>query len=445
MSELLTPAKKEAEFGVISRILLKPSQMSRVADRLKPEHFYYDHMATIYEAMQALYLRGKAPSLPSVADELIRRGQREDTVEMVEFELDKYKKDLEERVSGTLEEYVDLIIRAAKNRRLIGAAKTIAHLAYHEDETSVEQAEQLIMAIAMDNADIEASPMADMLDRYRFELDRRMKDRKEGRVFGVQTGFRDVDRMIGSFRPATLNVIGGITGLGKTAFALNVTLNIIKHSGGRVLFVSLEMTESELIQRYVAMEGHLDQTRLRDGDIDASEYEDVLFAMQHLRPLDFNVIDKAYRLDTIKSVARATHLRKPLDLIVVDYLQLVDIPPTERGNKQKATYEEISEISKGLKRLSQELNVPIIALTQLTKEAGHVEKPGLSHIAGAYQIARDADTVSLLYVTADEIEKRNNCLPYAVNYIVAKERNGRIGEAQVMFVPTQTRFADLEY
>lgn len=445
MSQLMTPAKEKAEFGAISRILLKPSQMSRIADRLKHEHFYYDHTASIYEAMQSLYLRGKAPNIPNVVDELLRRGTRDDTPDMVSLELERYKYANNELVIGTLEDFADVIIRAARNRRLIEAAKMIADMAYHEDEESVERAEQLIMAIAMDNAEIEASTMPDMLDRYRFELDRRMKDHKEGRVFGVQTGFRDVDRMIGSFRPGSLNIIGGITGLGKTAFALNTTLNIVKHAGGRVLFVSLEMTESELIQRLMAIEAHIDQIGLRDGNLIPSDYEDVLMAMKGLRPLDFNATDKAYRLDTIKSVARGMHVRKPLDLIVVDYLQLVDVAPAERGNKPKATYEEIGEISKAFKRLAQELNVPVIALTQLTKEATNAEKPGLAHIAGAYQIARDADTVSLLYVTSDEMKKRNDCLPYAVNYVVAKERNGRVGEAQVMFLPTQTRFADLEY
>lgn len=444
MTEKMTPAKKDAEFGLISRILLKPSQMSRIADRVKHEHFYYDEMASIYEAMKAVYQRGKLPTIPNVADELIRREAR-DAMSDVDWELQKYKRDLDERVNGSLEDYADLIIQAARNRRLIDAAKAIVDAAYHEDENSVELAEQLIMAIAMDSSDVAASSMSDMLDSYKLELDQRIKDRKEGRVYGVRTGFRDVDRMIGTFRPGSLNILGALTSVGKTAFALNVAFNIIKHSGGRVLFFSLEMTKSELMQRLVAMESHIDQIHLRDGETTPDEYEEAITAIKSLRPLDFNATDNAYRMDTIRSVARAMHMRKSLDLIVVDYLQMVDIPPAERGSKQKATYEEIGEISKGLKRLSQELNVPTLALAQLSKEAARGEKPDLSHIAGAYQVARDSDTCSLLYVTQENVEKRNACQPYAVNYIVAKERNGRVGETSVMFLPTQTRFADVEY
>lgn len=443
MNKLMEPANEEAEFGIISRLLLKPSHITKVADRVKAEHFYYDHMANIYEVMKSLYVRGKQPSLPLVADELIRQNMREGTQADIEHELSKYKHS--DRALGPVEDYADIIIRASKNRRLLQAVRTITDAAYHQTENSVEMAEKLIMSIAMDSSTVEASGFSAMLDRYRTEFDRRNTERREGRVIGVRTGFRDVDRMIGSLRPGSLNVIAALTSVGKTAFALNAAFNIIKHSGGRVLFFSLEMREYELMQRFVSMESHVDSIKMRDGETDNDEYEEVIHAIESLRPLDFNATDKTFDLDGIKSVARYTHMRKPLDLIVVDYLQLVDPSANEKGGKQKATYEELGDTSKGLLRMAQELNVPVLALAQLSKEAYKKEKPDLSDIAGAFQIARDSDTVTLLYVTADEMEKRNNCKPYAVNYRVVKERSGRIGEAQVMFLPTQTRFADLEY
>lgn len=441
MPEMMEPAKKEAEFGLLARLLLKPSHITKVADRIKPEHFYYDGMATIYEAMKALYIRGKQPSLPTVADELIRSGARSDTQEMVEYELEQYKHS--DRVHGSVEDYADLITRAYRNRRLLDAVRTITDAAYHEQENSVELAERLIMAIAMDTGEIDASSMSPMLDRFLMEYQRRKKESENGRVIGVRTGFTDIDKMIGSLRPGSLNVLAGITSGGKTAFALNTAFNIIKHSGGRVLFFSLEMREYELMQRFVSMEAHVDQMLIRDGQTNGSDHLSVMEAIQSLRPLDFNATDKAYSLDQIKSVARYMHMRKPLDLIVVDYLQLVDAP-ADKNSKQKATYEEIGDISKGLLRLAQELNVPVLALAQLTKEASRKETPDLADIAGAFQIARDTDTLAVLYIASGEMEKRNNCMPYKVNYKVLKERNGRLGEVQVMFLPTQTRFADLE-
>lgn len=441
METQITPAKKEAEFGLISRLLLKPSHITKVADRIKPEHFYHDEMGTIYGAMKALYMRGKQPSLPSVADELIRSEARTESQEMVEYELEKYKHS--ERVHGSVEEYADMLDRTYKNRRLLSAGEVIIDAAYRQLENSVELAEQQIMAIAMDSSDVDASGMSSMLDRFLMEYQRRKKESEAGRVIGVRTGFNDIDKMIGSLRPGSLNVLAGITSGGKTAFALNTAFNIIKHSGGRVLFFSLEMREYELMQRFVSMEAHVDQMLIRDGQTCGSEHQSVMEAIQSLRPLDFNATDKAYSLEQIKSVARYMHMRKPLDLIVVDYLQLVDAP-TDKNGKAKATYEEIGDISKGLLRLAQELNVPVLALAQLTKEASRKEKPDLADIAGAFQIARDTDTLAVLYVTNDEMEKRNNCMPYKVNYKVLKERNGRLGEVRVMFLPTQTRFADLE-
>lgn len=441
-TEMMEPAHKEAEFGLISRLLLKPSQMTKIADRVKPEHFYYDHMANIYDVMVSLYLRGKQPSLPLVADELLRRNLRDTNQEQVEYELGKYKHN--DRVLGSVDEYADLIIRAAKNRRLLSAVRQITQAAYHQEENSVELAERLIMAIAMDSSEVEASDMETMMDRFEVEFLRRMKERSEGRVIGVRTGFRDVDKMIGALRPGSLNVISALTSVGKTAFAQNAAFNIIKHSGGRVLFFSLEMREYELMQRFVAMESHVDQMKIRDGEADQYERDEVLESIHRLRPLDFNATDKVYSLEGIKSVSRYMHMRKPLDLIIVDYLQLVDVT-TEKGSKQKATYEEIGDISKGLLRLAQELNVPVLALAQLSKEASRKEKPELADIAGAYQIARDSDSVTILYITPDELAKRNDCKPYAVNYHVVKERNGRVGEVQVMFMPTQTRFTDVEY
>lgn len=437
---MMEPAYEDAESGLITCLLVKPSKMPMIADRVKPEHFYYSKIAEIYECMKSLYMRGKSISLPNVADELKRREMREES-EDVKFELEKYKY---ARHEGTLEGYTELIIRASKNRRLLHAMKTIADAAYHQDENSLELAEQLIMAIAMDNTEVFAEEMPNMLDRFEVEYKRRVKEREAGRVIGVQTGFRDIDKMIGSLRPGSLNILAAITSVGKTAFAVNTAFNIIKHNGGRVLFFSLEMREYELMQRFVSMEAHVDQMRIRDGETEPDEHQNVLEAIRSLRPLDFNATDKTYSLEGIKSAARYMHMRKPLDLIVVDYLQLVDVAPAEKG-KSKATYEEIGDISKGLLRLAQELNVPVFALAQLTKEASKKEKPELADIAGAYQIARDADTVTLLYISQDQLDNRLNCLPYAVNYKVVKERNGRLGEAQVMFVPTQTRFADLEW
>lgn len=442
MSTLPMPGNTEAEEQVLACILSNPRSIMRVIDTLKPEHFATPDLANTYEVMCALTRQRKAPTPFSVADELVRREMRSQDIKQVRWEMDQLA--MAFALDSRLEEYVESIKRASKNRRLIQAAGRIVDAAYHQDDNSVELAEELISAIALDGDLRGVSTFADALDRYMDELDTRIKDHREGRVMGVRTGFADIDRMIGSLRPGTLNIIAARTSVGKTSWALSVGLHVAKQAltdGKEVCFFSLEMRESELVQRLLSMDSFLNSSLLRDGMLTDAEHEDIKNRAQGLRPIGLHISDSAYRLDAIRSQARLLCARRKIGLVIVDYLQLVDVPPAERGKTPR--HEIVAEISRNLKRLAQDLNVPILALAQLNREAEHAEAPQLHHIGDSDGIARDADLVGFLHVNKDELEKRSKGEDYCVDFLVRKQRNGRIGQEQLYFRPRLTRFDDM--
>jgi replicative DNA helicase len=210
----------------------------------------------------------------------------------------------------------------------------------------------------------------------------------------------------------------------------------------RILFFSLEMDEPELVQRLLSIETHIDQAVLADGKTTDHEDEEVKRQAKALKKLDMRIVDRTDTFTRIKSEARAAHLKRSLDLIIIDYLQLIVVSPDGRA-KNELRHEEVARISKGLKKLSRELKVPILALAQLNRKSEDSEVPQLTHLGESDQIVRDADCVMFIHCDESELDKRNNSQPYRLNIIVRKHRNGRLGQASLMFRPHLTRFDDL--
>lgn len=443
MSEPHMPGNTEAEEQVLACILSSPRTIVRVIDTLKPEHFASPDYANIYECMVALTRGRKAPTTFNVADELVRRQMRSLDIKQVRWELDQLSNAL--ALDTRLEDYAGSIIRASKSRRLIMALKHGIEGAYRQEERAVEQVLEAISAIALDGDLRGMSTFADASDRYLDELDERIRDAREGRVIGVRTGFKGIDRMIGSLRPGTLNIVAARTSIGKTSWSLMVALNIAKQAlqdGKHVGIFSLEMMESELVQRLLSMDSRIDSSLLRDGRLSDDEYEDIKQRARELRNIGLHISDTAYRIDTIKSQARVLCSRHPIGLLVVDYLQLIDTPPDARKNQQK--HEAIAEISKGLKRMAQELGVAVLALMQLNRASEDASEPQIKHLGDSDGPGRDADLVAFLHVPAEEVEKRNKAEDYFVDFLVRKARNGRLGQERLWFRPRLTRFDDMD-
>jgi replicative DNA helicase len=434
-------ANVEAEINILSALLYNPRSVKRVMDTLQPEHFYRDKHALVYRMILSLHNQGRRCDVDNVWDEI----ERQDVTE----KLGITRLDLTDMsnswVSGSnVEDYAAIVIRKATMRQLALASAEIAASAYAEDEDALEKAEKLIYEIATGVNSDSVPTLAQALDEYLFDLEQRISDRAQGIAHGIPMGLTDVDKTIGGLQPGTLNTLAALTGFGKTAFALNVAVNVMQHAK-RVLFFSLEMRRNELVQRILAMEACIDQTLLRDAEIDETTLRALKTRAQALRECDLNIDDQTFLLSGIKSKARQMHARKPLDLLVIDYLQMVQTTPDGRA-KHETRAEEIAKLSREMKRLACELNIPVLVLAQLNREVDkrQTKEPQLSDINESGGIGRDSDIVMFIYATEEEMEKRRQCEIHQVTLKVAKNRNGRIGEINLLFSPRITKFKNLE-
>lgn len=443
MPDLPMPGNTEAEEQVLACILSSPRTIVRVIDTLKAEHFATPDYSSIYEIMVSLTRERRAPTTFNVADELVRRQMRSIDIKQVRWEMEQIAQSF--ALDTRLEDYAASIIRASKSRRLIMALTHGIEGAYRQEDHCVEQVLESIAAIALDSDLRGMSTFADAVDRYMVELDERIKDVREGRPIGVRTGFKGIDRMIGNLRPGDFDIVGAPTSAGKTSWALMVALHAAKQAvkdGKDVGIFSLEMRESELVQRLLSMDSFIDSSLLRDGVLEDPDHEEIKVRARELRPIGLHISDSAYRLDTIRSQARVLCARYPIGLLIVDYLQLVDVEPGT--NKRQMEHEKIAEIGRNLKRMAQDLNVAVLALAQINREGEKEGEPQVRHLAGSGGPGRDADLVAFLHVPPEEVEKRNRAEDYYVDFLVRKQRNGRLGQERLWFRPRLTRFDDLE-
>ncbi len=440
MTEKWVPTNVEAEESVLSHLLSAPRKITEVVDRLSPEHFCSDRASRVYQLMVTLAHQGKACTVSNVYDAWARAYGVDD--EVYDFLEDRYG--LFSAFMTPFEDQVEKVIRVHTMRRLISAAQHIAEVAYAQDDNAMDVAEQLIYDIARGVDGDTVATLAQVKQRYMQEFEQRRENLLNGIANGIPTGFHELDVILGGLQPSNLYTLAARPSLGKTALALNFALYIARHAR-RCLFFSLEMSELELFQRLLAIETPVDQSFLRDGDVNEQELEDIRYTANDLAELDMLIDDRTYTLAGICSKARREHARKPLNLIVVDYLQLIDTSPEGR-NKNKMRYEEVGEFSKRLKRLAKELKVPVIAIAQLNRdvESRQSPKPRMSDLGESGKLEQDMDVVAFVYCEETELAKKENCEPYKVHVHVAKHRNGRLGDVELWFRPRITKFQDEE-
>jgi replicative DNA helicase len=430
-------ASPESEENILSWVLSHPRSIRQVIDTLQPEHFYGDKFALLYRIAVGLYNQGRACHIDNVWDEIERR-EKNEQLGLLYSDLREIAK--QEHFVGAIEGYAEIVIRKATMRRLAYASGEIAAAAYAEDEDAVEKAEKLIYEIATGANTDNIPTFAEALDSYMSDLEQRIENRACGVANGLPTGFTGVDKIIGGLQPGTLNTLAALTGFGKTAWALNVAVNVMQHAK-RVLFFSLEMRRNELVQRVLSMEAAVDQSIMRDAEVDEVTLRAIKNRARALRACDLNIDDQTFLLSGIKSRARQMHARKPLDLIVLDYLQMVQTTPDGRS-KHETRAEEIAKLSREMKRLAIELNIPVLVLAQLNRDVDkrQTKEPVLSDINESGGIARDSDVVMFVYASEEEMEKRKQCMLHEVTLKIAKNRNGREDDVQLVFSPRITKF-----
>lgn len=375
--EKLLPQNIEAESSVLGSIIIDPEAIVQVADFLQPDDFYRDAHRTIYEVILHLYEQREAADFITICDELERGGKLE-TVGGA-----SYITSLINLVptSGNAEYYGHIVERNAILRRLIHAAGQIAAIAYGETDadSALEQAEQLIFNISQRHGRNDFVLLRDLLSEYQEKL-HQLHERR-GMIVGVPSGFTDLDRLMGGLQRSDLIILAARPSMGKTSMALSLAHNAAVRYKHSIAVFSLEMSKEQLVQRLLSMDAGVDQQRLRTGWIEDDEWDRIVYSMGTLSEANIWIDDTA-GISTVemRSKARRLQAEHGIDLIIVDYLQLMQ--STSGGKRNENRVQEISEVSRNLKALARELDVPVLALAQLSRavETRQSKVPQLSDL-----------------------------------------------------------------
>ncbi len=442
--EKLLPQNVEAEMGVLGSIIIDPEAVDQVIGYLRPDDFYRNAHQLLYETIVSLRQHGGVADFITICDDLERRHKLEGIGGA------SYITSLINQVptSRNVDYYGRIVQRTGVLRRLVAAAGEIAGLAYEagqEVEQVLEQAERSVFEISQayllsTSSDIGMGPL--ML-QYLEILERRYETR--GEVVGVPTGYEELDRLLGGFQRSDLDILAARTSIGKTALAMNMAYNAaMKYQRGVGIF-SLEMSKEQLAQRFVALESGIEQQKLRTGRFMDEDWDPLVGAVGKLAELG----ERGIRIDDtseitllqMRSQARRWILEYGIELIIIDYLQLVK---TGDNRKYENRQQEVSAISRGLKGMARELNVPVLALAQLSRalESRQSKIPQLSDLRESGSIENDADVVMFIY--RDEVYNPNTERRGQADVIVAKQRNGPLGEVALMFDQAKSRFHDLD-
>jgi len=437
--EKLLPQNIEAECGVLGSIIIDPEAIVQVSDFLHADDFYRDAHNTIYEVILQLYEEHEPADFITICDELERRNKLEEVGGA------SYITSLINQVptSGNVEFYARIVERTAILRRLIHAAGQIAAIAYEEGDADIalDKAEQLIFNISQRHARSDFTHMREVLAEYMNKLDQLHEHR--GTIVGVPTGFTDLDRLTGGLQKSDLIVLAARPGIGKSSLALSLAHNSALKYRNSIAVFSLEMSKDQLAQRLLSMDARIDQQRLRTGIIEEDEWDRIVYAMDTLSESNIWIDDTAgISTMEMRSKARRLHAEHGIDLIIVDYLQLMQA--TIGGKRNENRVQEISEISRSLKGLARELNLPVLALAQLSRavESRQSKVPQLSDLRESGSIEQDSDIVMFIY--RDDLYNQESERKNIADIIIAKHRNGPVGEISLYFQASQTRFRDLE-
>jgi len=369
------PHNVEAEQAVLGALLLDPEAIVQVIPILHTEDFYLEKHQWIFQAIYALHERREAIDFLTVVAELERRNQ------LTEAGGAAYITALINAVPSAIhiEHYARLVERLATQRRLISAAGRIAEIAYASDEdidAILDRAEEAVFAVAQRRLSRDVISMRVAVDQFMDHLD--YVQRHQGELLGVPTGFIDLDKLLGGFQPSDLIIIAGRPASGKTSFALSLMQTAAMRYKKHIALFSLEMSAEQLVQRMVASLGEIDATALRQGKLSDEDYARLVRATGELAELPIFIDDSAALTPIeIRAKARRLHAEHGLDLIIIDYLQLM----TVRGRVENRV-QEISQISRQLKELARELKVPVVALSQLSRavESRQDHRPQLADL-----------------------------------------------------------------
>ncbi|MBI4213176.1 MAG: replicative DNA helicase [Chloroflexi bacterium] len=433
--EPLPPHNTEAEESVLGSLLIDPQAIETVATFLRGADFYHPGNRDIYAAMLRVFERRQPTDFVMVCDELERDGQL-DAVGGV-----GYVSRLLTVVPTPIhvEYYARIVERTAVMRQLIGVAGRIAAIGYEDPpdvRLAMDQAEQELFRVTQRSVARDFRHVRDVLADYLDEI--QTGDGANPIRPGTPSGFIDLDRILGGFQNSDLIVLAARPSVGKTALALNIARNAAVRFNLATAIFSVEMSAGQVAQRLLTTESRVDSTRIREGRLNEVDLRSLSEAERTLSASPIYIDDTpSIGITELRGKARRLHAEHPLNLIIVDYLQLL------RGSSTDNRVQEISEISRSLKALARELDVPVLAISQLSRavegRAGHV--PMLSDLRDSGTIEQDSDVV--LFIYREDVYETQPQRRGQVELLLAKHRNGPTGKVALGFDERTTRFDDL--
>lgn len=435
----IPPQNIEAEASLLGSILIDSDSLVKIADTIHSEDFYDPRHQKIYDAIHQLYEKHYAIDVLTITDQIKNNGLL-DAAGGAGYitELTNYVP-----TASHIEQYAEIVSQKALRRRLIKASQNIANLGFDETkvlQNLIEEAETNIFNVSQQHIKQNVVSLETILAESFDRLDDLHKDKNKLR--GVPTGFKDLDNILAGLQKSDLFILAARPSMGKTAFSLGLAHNVAVKAEQTVLLFSLEMSKEQLVDRLLSTESGVDAWNLRTGNLTDADFEKIGKAMGTLSEAPIYIDDTpGITVSDLRTRARREAHIRPLGLIIVDYLQLMS---GSRSSGDGNRVQEISEISRGLKGIARELNVPLIALSQLSRsvESRSPQIPQLSDLRESGSIEQDADVVAFLYredYYNPETDRKN-----IIDIFIKKHRNGPTGAVELYFDRQKQKFTSID-
>jgi replicative DNA helicase len=433
----IPPHSLEAEQSVLGAMIIDKEAINTAVETIRPEDFYKEANKEIYETILELYNRNEPVDLITLSEELKKRGTLENVGGI------NYLTSLSGSVATTanVKYYCDIVEEKSILRRLIKSCDEIITKSFEDAEevnSIIERAEKSIFDITQGRNNEGFSPIKEvLLDSFSRIEEMSMN---EGGLTGLTTGFLDIDEKLSGLQKSDLILLAARPSMGKTALGLNIALNSAIKGNGHVAIFSLEMSKEQLVQRMLSSVSHVNLQKIISGRLDEDEWVKIVQAMGPLSSTNIFIDDTpGISIMEMKAKCRKLKIEKGLDLVVVDYLQLMQSDSPSESRQQ-----EISSISRGLKALAKEMECPVLALSQLSRapELRSDHRPILSDLRESGAIEQDADIVMFLY--RDEYYNEDTDKKNIGEVIIAKHRNGPTGTVELLWMGQFTKFVNLE-
>ncbi len=430
----IMPHSQEAEQSVIGSMIMDREAILIASEIITGEDFYQRQYGIVFEAMVELFNQNEPVDLVILQNRL-RAKEVPEEISGMEF----VREILESLPSSTnVKYYAKIVAEKSTLRKLIRINDEISNLCYggvESLEEVLEQTEKKVFELVQKRNTGEFVPIKQVVLNAIQKIE--MASRTRGNVTGIATGFKDLDYQTSGFQPSDLILIAARPSMGKTAFVLNIAQYMAFHSNETVAIFSLEMSKEQLVNRLLSMESGVDAQKLRNGNLTDNDWERLVEGAEGVARSNLIIDDTpGISLAELRSKCRKYKLEHHLGIVMIDYLQLM----TGGGRASESRQQEVSDISRGLKSLARELNVPVVALSQLSRavEQRPDHRPMLSDLRDSGAIEQDADMVMFLY--RDAYYNKDSEMKNLAEVIVAKQRNGPIGTINLLWMPEFTAF-----